>query len=457
VTAKATDSDGDAGATATQDVTVANVAPSVTFAADNPTSVDESQAERTFRYAIADPGQDTVASVETSCGTGGQKVDGSDTNADSGGSFRCVFVNGPASPAVTAKATDSDGDAGATATQDVSVTDPAIAAQSTTITATEAAAFTDGKVASFTDPTSYSTADEYTASIDWGDGTAATSGTIVKSGPGAFDVSGSHTYAEENAAGYTVKVTITDADNAGNADTATSTAKVADAPVHATGTSITTLAAYSGAVGTFTDEANGPASDFTATIDWGDGSAAAAGTISGPDAGGMFTVSGSHTYPQTGPYTVTVKVDDVGGSTDTAKTDVLVYAFATPAGGSFTIGDKESAVGSAVTFWGAQWDKSNPLTSGLAASSSFKGYIEPTAAKALPACGGTWTSSPGNSSKPPSTVPGYMAVVVASKVAKSGSAIGGDVRRIVVVKTAPGYQDDPGHAGAGKVVGVVCG
>mgnify|MGYP006185608465 CR=1 FL=1 len=33
-----------------------------------------------YSYSISDPGQDTVVSVATSCGTGGEKVAGSDTN-----------------------------------------------------------------------------------------------------------------------------------------------------------------------------------------------------------------------------------------------------------------------------------------------------------------------------------------------------------------------------------------
>jgi hypothetical protein len=50
-----------------------------------------------------------------------------------------------------------------------------------------------------------------------------------------------------------------------------------------------------------------------------------------------------------------------------------------------------------------------------------------------------------------------MAVVVSSSISKSGSAISGDAKRIVVVKTDPGYASDPGHAGTGTVVATVCG
>jgi hypothetical protein len=114
-------------------------------------------------------------------------------------------------------------------------------------------------------------------------------------------------------------------------------------------------------------------------------------------------------------------------------------------------------MGSTVTYWGAQWEKANPFLSGSTGSASFKGFIEAPARKAAPTCGTTWTSSPGNSSVPPTSVPAYMAVVVASKESKSGSTISGDVKKIVVVKTASGYANDPGHAGTGTIVGSVCG
>jgi len=106
-----------------------------------------------------------------------------------------------------------------------------------------------------------------------------------------------------------------------------------------------------------------------------------------------------------------------------------------------------------VTFWGSQWAKDNSLSGG-AAPSSFKGYANSTPNP--PVCGVPWKSEPGNSSGPPPTVPQYIAVLVTSSVTKSGSIISGDVRKIVVIKTDPGYGPNPGHAGTGTVVSVVC-
>jgi len=123
------------------------------------------------------------------------------------------------------------------------------------------------------------------------------------------------------------------------------------------------------------------------------------------------------------------------------------------ASGSFVIGDGNAAVGSDVTFWGAQWAKHNSLSGG-AAPRSFKGFADTTTNP--PACLAGWSTDPGDSSDPPDTVPQFMAVIVSSSIDKSGSTISGDTVHIVVVQTNPGYAANPGHAGTGKVVAVIC-
>jgi hypothetical protein len=107
-----------------------------------------------------------------------------------------------------------------------------------------------------------------------------------------------------------------------------------------------------------------------------------------------------------------------------------------------------------VTFWGAQWSTDNSL-SGRTAPASFKGFannIPHNPAK----CGDTWVTDPGNSSNPPGSVPDQMAVIVSSSISKSGSTISGNTPKVVVVKTDPGYQPNPGHPGTGTVVAQVC-
>ena len=135
-------------------------------------------------------------------------------------------------------------------------------------------------------------------------------------------------------------------------------------------------------------------------------------------------------------------------------------SFTKLASGSFVIGDQNAAVGSSVTFWGAQWSGTNTkwwTTNTVSGGSprSFKGFADNTAANPPP-CGQNWSTRPGNSSSPPASVPQYMAVIVSSAIGMSGSTITGNTVHVVVVKTNPGYAPDPGHRGTGTVVGVVC-
>jgi len=131
----------------------------------------------------------------------------------------------------------------------------------------------------------------------------------------------------------------------------------------------------------------------------------------------------------------------------------LCTPFQNPAGGQFVIGNLVNQGGGAtVHFWDAQWQSKNPMSGGPGPN-AFKGFEN---GLALPACGATWTSRPGNSSNPPATVPQNMAVIVSSSVQKSGPVITGDVKRIIIVRTNTGYGPAPGHRGSGRVVAVLC-
>jgi hypothetical protein len=192
-----------------------------------------------------------------------------------------------------------------------------IAATGSAITEVEGAPFT-ATMASFNDPDPVSTPAEYAATIDWGDGTATTAGTISQSGGvgTTFTVGGNHTYAEEGL--YTATIKITDASSALNTATVTTGATVSDAALTGTGT---TVAAIEGLpfihrnIGSFIDaDPAGTVSDYTASVDWGDGTATTVGEISGPD-GGPFPTAGGHVYTHAGSYTITVVARDIGGAT----------------------------------------------------------------------------------------------------------------------------------------------
>jgi hypothetical protein len=321
-----------------------------------------------------------------------------------------------------------------------------ITATGTPVSATEGASFS-GTVATFTDPDPNSTAGEYAATIDWGDASSS-AGTISGPTGGPFTVSGTHTYTQEGS--YTVTVTISDVDTPSNTATATSTATVGDAALTATcAAPAVSGQSFSGPVASLSDANTfGSAADFTATIAWGDASSSS-GTVSG--SGGSYTVSGSHTYASTGPVTITTTITDDGGSTASASCSVLI--FGTAAGGNFVIGDGNAAIGTAVTFWGAQWSKLNSLSGG-AAPAAFKGFED---APATVTCGTSWTTDPGNSTPPPAgSLPAFMAVIVSSSITKSGSTISGNTLHMVVVNTNPGYAPNPGHAGTGTVVATIC-
>jgi uncharacterized repeat protein (TIGR01451 family) len=152
--------------------------------------------------------------------------------------------------------------------------------------------------------------------------------------------------------------------------------------------------------------------------------------------------------------TATVNADepDPDTSNNSSTSSAFVYCVVA-SGGNFVIGDNNDAIGTNVTFWGAQYSMVNSLSGG-GAPPSFKGFERrpPTVT-----CGTDWTSSPGNSSHPPpGPLPEFMAVIVSSLITKHGATIHGNTVHMVIVKTNPGYALDPGHPGTGQVVAQIC-
>jgi hypothetical protein len=275
----------------------------------------------------------------------------------------------------------------------------------------------------------------------------------------SFEVRGDHTYTEEGT--YLLTVAITDIDTPTNNARVNSTATINDAPLMATcATPPFSPQTFTGTTAAFRDgNPFGQRTDFTATITWGDGSMASAGTIGGPPSGpGPYTVSGSHTYMSTGTFTITTTITDDGGSSVTVSCNVTVFAFATEKGAAFVIGDLEAGLGNHVYWWGSQWANMNPMSVGAPpdAMKGFAGFEDNFLGLPPPNCGGTWSTDPGNSTPPPPTVPKVMGVIVSSKVTKTGSVITGDIKQVVIVDNDPGYQPSPGHPGTGTEIGILC-
>ncbi len=245
----------------------------------------------------------------------------------------------------------------------------------------------------------------------------------------------------------TTTITWTATDNSNNTTSCTQTVNVTNPAPTVTITGPVTPQAVNTPVNftaTFTDNAG---DNHTAV--WTFDGSPQAGTVNEV----LHTITATHTFTTVGPHAVTLTITDDCGQTATANTSVLIYAFAT-ATGSFVIGDGNAAVGTQVTFWGAQWRSLNSLSGG-SAPSSFKGFAS-NASTTPPNCGGTWTTGPGNSSSPPDSIPAYLGVFVSSSITKSGPTISGNILRMVVVQTNPGYESNPGHPGTGTVVAVIC-
>lgn len=179
-----------------------------------------------------------------------------------------------------------------------------------------------GTVATVVDDDTSRLATNYSASIDWGDGSDATVGTVTLTSAGHFSVAGSHTFAAP--ATHSLAVTITDASGGVGANsTGILDITVGALPIDSLAMSHTTINATeltsfdASALATFTSDVNAPIGSFTATITWGDDQTSAGEVTT--DSAGNFSVAGSHTYASVGTYHPTVEI--VGGGTTASSTD----------------------------------------------------------------------------------------------------------------------------------------
>ncbi len=222
---------------------------------------------------------------------------------------------------VTVTADDGNGQS-VSQTFNWTINAPSITAQGAPVSAVEGNDTGSITVATFTTPDQNSQAGDFTATVNWGDGTTDVGS--VSGANGSFTVTDDHTYAATGS--YPVSVAITDSVTGGSA-TATTTTTVTAAPLTMTG------GFQLGAVhqqpanftlATFTDgNPDASAADFTATINWGDGSGTTAGMV-GFSVNGVYSIGGSHAYSKDGTYTVTLTVTGSDGATATTTSTVAV-------------------------------------------------------------------------------------------------------------------------------------
>jgi hypothetical protein len=299
-------------AAATTQVTVNNVAPTVTAPADQ-TAV-EGTAQTFSLGSFTDPGPDGPWNVDVNWGDGSTDTVFSASSTGSLGTQTHTYGDEQATPyAVTVTVTDQDGGSGS-AVFHVGVSNNGGPTGLTISTGSSSA--TEGTPfflsGSFTDASQ----DAHTLDVNWGDGTAHS---IVQLRPGVLsfpfnDLTVSHVYGDAPPAAYTISATVSDEAGA-TSNTASATVSVTQAPhvVSITGPTVGVrgqLLTYNLSVSDpgNTDEATG----FTYTINWGDGADTPdIQTISPtPGNGNALPVTHIFTRNSDGAYQISVTATD---------------------------------------------------------------------------------------------------------------------------------------------------
>ena len=215
-------------------------------------------------------------------------ADGTGT-ADSSGNYTITVPNQltpDGTYAITVKQTDiATNLSAASPALDVTIDTTAPTVVATPVSANQYGTFT-GTVGTITDAHP-----DGTATINWGDGTVSAGTLVATSSPTVFDIQGTHACRRPGA--FSISITATDA--AGNSASTSSSGTATVTPPAPAVTAIA-LNANEGQVLTntpvasFTNGAPNPnIADFTATINWGDGSPATTGTIiADPGVAGYF-------------------------------------------------------------------------------------------------------------------------------------------------------------------------
>ncbi len=190
-------------------------------------------------------------------------------------------------------------------------------------------------LATFQDANLGATAADFTANISWGDGTSSRATVVSAGSAGTFALLASHTYADESAGPVTLTVQVLD--DGGSSISGTLTLTVADASLTMTVVNAPPVLPTEGistgpfTVATFTDgNLLAPLTDFTAIIQWGDGTTStitnAGGGITG--SAGIYNVVATHTYAEQTATAVALSVQilDEGGASVSGQSSAFTVA-----------------------------------------------------------------------------------------------------------------------------------
>jgi PKD repeat protein len=331
------DSAGGTG-TSSLDVTVNNVAPVVNAGTD---LTGQEGSEISFTGSFTDVGTLDTHTIEWDFGDG--------STATGALTPKHVYADNR-DYTVTLKVTDSDG----AAQSDTLVVRVSNVAPTLTVPVAqetdEGATLRLDPIGQFTDPgftsATAGTQETFTYSINWGDGTAANTGTATITQAGSAGVltagsfAGNHTFADNGL--YTVTVVVTDDDGGRTQQTFDVNVRNVAPTLFTSGNKQVTVGVAANLVdlGTFTDPGfanplnTGGERDetFEYTIDWGDGTAVSRGSATVDRQGSPgFPTEGSfdglHVYGTAGNFQVVVRLsDDDGGTDEQAFTIVAVEA-----------------------------------------------------------------------------------------------------------------------------------
>jgi len=323
-TVSVTVTNGGGSDTKSANLTVANVAPSISGLSGDQ-NVNESSATHHYTYSIVDPGSNDSQTVAVSCGSADGATLSGASNTPTGGSFDCTFPDGevPAGVStISVQATDDENTSAGASTLDVTVNNVAPTVSNLTgvdTSVNESGSTTHHYTYSISDPGTLDTVSSVAVSCGLADGATLSGLPTHTNTGGSFDC----LFPDGEAGGNisTVSAAATDDDLAtGNPATLDVTVNNVNPSVSLLSASINTSNACIVSLGSvgFSDPGAGYDVNYTGSINWGDSNSSSlpAMTLYTPPFLGPF----SHTYTVGGIYTIGATVTDGDGGANTATT-----------------------------------------------------------------------------------------------------------------------------------------